>query len=571
MRVAAGAWLWMVACSDRDDGRPDTGSSTGNTSSPSPLIVEEGGLVTCVAPATRSVEGPYSRREASEQVLQPQEAQLLGGGLAVEDYDGDGFLDLFLPSDDTSQLWFGRPDTFFDELAATALAGVDLTDAVGASNVDFDADGDVDLLVTRWERSLVLLRNDGQRRFSDATPGTGLDTYATKAQSASWADIDRDGDLDLFVGSYGEFTDLNVDEPSPDCGDHIPDPVAAQLWINDGDGTFTDAKHLIPDVVQQGYIFMSGFYDIDGDSYPELFTAHDDGRCSSSTLLDNVGGSQFLVDDTDPLPSDAYPGPGFHLDAHDMGMGVADLNGDEVPDFVLTSWQIIHLLESRADNPEIGLNGVYWLEAAASYGLTVEVTPESGDPDQTFGWGTEFADVDNDADLDLVATFGYWSTYDGPSDPLWQPDALWIQEGGVFTDQAPAMGLADDGMGRGLVFADLNGDGFPDLVKRQLDRETAMYISNCDSASWVEVRLAQPGANPRGIGAKIRVQTPDGAKQLRWLSSGSTGLYSGSPLSAHFGVADADTVDIEVVWPDGSVGRAEGVSTRQRVTLRRAD
>lgn len=504
------------------------------------------GPISCPDPSLRSASR-YDRRQ-TPAALPMTGAYLSGGGLLVEDLDGDGALDLFLPSDAVSEMWWGRGDGYYDELGAVAFAGLDLTMAVGASAVDFDADGDLDVFVTRWERTNVLLRNNGDRTFTDVSAQAGIPTHAYRHQTASWGDIDADGDLDLFVGAYGAWTVVDVNEPVANCADHLPNP--SQLWRNEG-GWFTEISDRLPPEVHQGYVFASGFYDVDDDGYPELFVSNDDGGCAQSLLVDNFGGATFVPDASSA----------FHPQSHDMGMAVGDLNGDELPDFALSSWTTVSVLRSSANE---GLqNGAAWIDAASATNIVVG-------KDQVYGWGTEFGDLDNDADLDLAMSFGYWSTYDGAGDPMDQPDALWVQgEDGVFLDEGASWGVADAGISRGVVLADLNGDGWLDITKRELDGPTPMYLSRCGADHWVRIKLRQGGWNTFAVGAKVRV-TAGGKSQVRWLTSGSSGLYSGQPLELHFGLGAAETIDrIDVYWPDGRHSATDGVGANQVVTLTR--
>jgi hypothetical protein len=521
---------WLISCKQE----PETPHST--------LELVEGGQQACPDPSRRDALR-YDRRQTPERLPVP-EANLAGGGLAIEDYDLDGNLDILILSEQQHEFRWGDGQDFVEDPAV--LAGLDLAMSTGATNVDLDADGDPDVLVTRWELPVRLLRNNGDRTFTDITAGSGLDLHATKAQSASWADIDGDDDLDLFIGSYGVKATIDVNEPTPDCSDHIPD--YAQLWRNNGDGTFTDIRDLLPPEVHAGYTFMSGFYDLDDDGYPELFTAHDDGNCAGSVLLDNVDGESLVVD----------AGSGFHPGHHDMGMAVADLNGDELPDFALTSWTMLSVLESLESG--LGDNGAIWIESAGARGIGLR-------EDQAYGWGTEFGDLDNDADLDLVATFGYWHYY--PNAPEQQRDGLWIQgEDGLFSQKAAEWGVDDVKATRTVVLADLNGDGWLDQVKRVLNDPTYMDLSRCGAESWLVVRLQDEGPNRNGIGARLIAHAGD-QKQVRWMQSGSSGMYAGSPLEVHFGLGSAETVDLEIVWPDGERTPMDGVPTRQSVTIRR--
>ena len=151
-----------------------------------------------------------------------------------------------------------------------------------------------------------------------------------------------------------------------------------------------------------------------------------------------------------------------------------------------------------------------------------------------------------------------------------QQDGLWLQDdSGHFTNVAtePRWDVADTEIGRGLVLADLNGDGWLDIVKRHLGSPTPMYLSNCGSEAWVKVRLRAPAPNTFAVGAKVRVTVGD-QSQIRWIHSGSSGLYTGQPIMAHFGLGDAESIDLlEVIWPDTTVTAFQDVPVRRTVTI----
>jgi len=535
-----------------DDPLPSAGDDT---------LIEKG-VQTCADPAARDVQrfDRFTAADARAPGAFLHSSFLEGGGLLVEDLDGDGHIDVLFPGVTRVLLYWGRPGGAFEDGTA-ALDGLPLSNAVGATAVDYDADGDLDVFVTRWLQPDTLLRNDGGGLTDVTAAAFGSAPPALRSQSASWADVDADGDLDVFVGTYGVFTDLEVLQNSADCGDHVADPSV--LWRNNGDGTFADASAALPPEVHQGYVFMSAWHDLTGDGTPELFTAHDDGRCGPSVLLHNVGGA-FSVDTTTEYSSD---------NRHDMGMGVADLNGDALPDFLLTSWNGTTLLQST-QTPD----GLAYIDWSASLGLEPNAIDFEGGQSpgealpgmQIYGWGADLGDLDNDADLDAVMLYGYWSTYDGPGDPLQQDDGLWRNDNGAFTDVAADWGVADNGVSRGLVLADLNADGFLDIVKRDLAGDSPVHLSRCGAAAWLTVRLSAPGANTHGIGATVKVTT-GGTTQVRWIHSGSSAMYSGAPLQAHIGLGDVDRVDrLEVVWPDGAISRFDDVAARQAVTVVRS-
>jgi len=186
--------------------------------------------------------------------------------------------------------------------------------------------------------------------------------------------------------------------------------------------------------------------------------------------------------------------------------------------------------------------------------------PEIGLRD--LSWGIEVADMDNDGLEDVVVAFG-WLQDDhlGLENPELQPDALYLQrDDGTFAQVAETWGLAETGPSRGLALADLNQDGWLDVVKRDLWEDASFTASRCGEAHWLRLRLEQPGANSRAVGATARVEAGDRA-WTRWIHAGGTSYASAGPLEAHFGLGEHAEVDrIVVTWPDGAVSEVLDVT-----------
>ncbi len=549
--------------------QPDSGQPTDTDPNPSvdsgfPAVITGAGVVTCAAPEARAT----SRFELRNAPVMPladgddddalPDALLHGGGLVAADFNGDGRTDVFLPSEAARQFYVQDAIGDFTDVASTALGPIDLTMGVGGSAADIDGDTDLDLLVTRFDRPLKLLQNDGVGHFTDVTDAAGLGARSAKWQSSSWGDFDGDGDLDLIVGAYGP-TPADAFEPILPPGD----PKA--FYLNDGDGTFTDRSDLLPPWVQEAYTFMTAWYDLDGDSYPELLFANDFANWRSSVILWNRGGATFELGDAGCN--------GFLPGLFAMGLAIGDLNGDRRPDGILTSYKDIAVLKSQDNtNPGCPTEPILWVDAAAVSGIGVCAEVDTcGENQQSYGWGAELADLDNDADLDAIVGYGWWSTYE--FNHIDQPDSFYLNNGdGVsFTDASsdPTWGLADRAATRGILAADVNHDGWLDLLKRDLLGPTLLRIAHCGSESWVEFTLGMPPPNTHAIGARIEVTVGD-ITQSRWIESGSRSMYVGGPPEAHFGLGTAEQIStIEVHWPDGEVSRFFDQAGRQHFTITR--
>ncbi len=520
----------------------------------------------CEDPLARAALA-FDRRTASAP--KAEKALLAEGGIVVADFNGDGRNDVFIAKKSSEMRRLNADFATFTTVTAAAFPGVVDTaelfpDAVGGAAADYDGDGDLDLYVTLFGHPNVLMQNDGNGIFTDVTAvampvrdcfdditGLDIDCYS---QSASWADMDMDGDLDLAVANYGDTPENHLDELMPPGG-------RKELYQNNGDGTFTDVSAMLPTSVHEGYGFNMIWMDVDEDGFPELWSVHDFGFIRPSQLVDNVAGTLDTID----------AGNGLDVEFEDMGVGVGDVNGDGIADFVTTSWEDIALRKSSVGPIADGtLNDVLYIDSADAYSLLVDF---DGEKHQEFGWGTELADFDNDADLDLIALFGFWQTYENSA--RWEFDELWLNEGDSQTPTFAAVGddpywamNEDDGANRGVVVSDINQDGWVDVIKGSLEGPTPLYLSHCGTEAWLEVlpRMST-GMNHFAIGAKIVAETTDGTVQTRWLSAGSSSLYSSGPPEVHFGLGNQKQATVTITWPDMTVDVYEGVDAFQRIEL----
>lgn len=516
--------LWMLACDGRDRPRPPKADPT------SGATLEERGTRTCPDPSLRD----EARFDVLELPGPAGPARFWGAGVTLGDFDGDSHLDLVLPGPEALRLWWGdgagglaEDPSVFPPLDGELLA------AAGAA--DPDADGDLDLLVTRYGTTDTWLENVGGA-FVDATDVAGVGgPGGTYSQGVSFEDLDQDGDLDLLVAGHGYFeeSDTNVRARGP--------TTPSRLHANLGDGTFEDQSHRLPEPLKDAYTFVPGISDLDQDGLADLFFVNDFPMYRPSQAAFTRDGAFDVVS----------PAVGLNVPLAAMGLAIADLNDDGFDDFVVPAWKSMAWLLSV---PEAHL----WVTATQALGV------KRGDG-QHVGWAAEAGDLDADGDVEVVVIFGFLES--PPFTALDQPDAVYERdEDGLYPDTAPEWGLDDPGAGRGVALGDLNEDGFPDVVVPDLRGPTRVHLSRCGEAAWLEVRLRGPAPNLDGVGAVVSVEA-GGEVQRRRLRAGGTSYLSQGPIEAHFGLGDAGEVDLEVLWPDGARSTFQGVRTRQRVEV----
>ena len=467
--------------------------------------------------------------------------------MTIADLDGDGRLDIYLPQVGSDQLYMGQADGTVSDESSARLPTILDTASTAAIAFDVEGDGDLDLLVTRRVGGLSLLLNDGSGVFSDGTASAGLSETAHPAASATVADIDGDEDLDLFVITYRHCDMMGWDPDNP----YTDTPQA--LWENQGDGTFVDISHTMPEHPgDNARLRAAAWLDADLDGDPDLYTISDKG-ITSACQRDN----QMFFNEDEGFSEDSAS---VYLDLTMEGMGVAlgDLNGDGYPELAMSDMSRAWLMESD------GVGG--WYDATAARDLILESMID----DRWSGWGTVLEDFDNDGRVDLFMGFGGLPDVpESTMNPWRQPDALWLQTAsGRFEQVADDWDVAGMGSTRAVIATDLNGDGWLDLATREIGGEAKVWMAQCGASRWLRVELRQLNRNPSAIGATVTVASGDRA-QTRWLTQGAHGLQSSAPVEAHFGLDDATTADITVVWPDGQRNDFAGIATNQTVQITR--
>lgn len=491
-----------------------------------------------------------------------------GSGCAFFDYDGDGWLDVVLLShqtvidggrpSSTVVLYRNRRDGTFTDVTAAARVRTTAS-AMGCAVGDYDGDGDLDLYVTSFGPNL-LYRNNADGTFTDvtATAGPAAGGWST---SAAFSDYDGDGDLDLYVTRYVRFDEhskqlCSVRGVLMACAPVEYPGQSGILYRNTG-GVFTDATH------EAGVFNPSGkglgvvWGDYNGDGRPDLYVAND---AAANNLFRNTGGGRFR--DVGLIQGVAY-GPDGSAEGS-MGVDAGDYDNDGLPDILVTNFQS----ETNALYHSEGDRGFTYASFPAGIG-------EASLP--MVGFGAGFLDFDSDGDLDIFTANGHVQDTIRELDPTAsfpQPRQLYENMGaGMFRDATSRCGpaLTLPAVGRGAAFGDYDNDGDVDVLVNNNGGAPLLLRNNLDGRRrWLRVRLLGKKPNTSAVGARVTVETGR-LKQWREVRSGYS-YASASDFRLHFGLSDAGLVDaVRIRWPDGSQTVRRNVRTNEEIAVRQED
>jgi hypothetical protein len=537
-----------------------------------------------------------------------------GAGVAVGDIDNDGRLDLFFTGNMvSSRLYLNKGSMRFQDI--TESAGVTTsTWATGPTMVDINDDGLLDIYVCvsglgdskGHDRANLLFLNNGNRTFTEAAARYGIaDTgYAT---SAAFLDYDRDGDLDLFLlnNSPKDFArgaadahPLGVKSDSPEGWN--------TLYRNNGNGTFTDVSRDAAILRQIGYGLGVVVADVNRDGWPDIYVSND--VAPNDVLYVNNGDGTFTDKAGAWLKHASFAG---------MGADIADFNNDGWPDILQVDMLPAALEQRKRMSGYLTYGGRIELRRkgfrddydANSLQLSNGVTPDgdvvfseignmAGIAATGWSWSALFADFDNDGSKDIFITNGYPKA---PNDLDYQTAVFAARRAGnheaalqqlrglrsyrlsnylfhndgdlTFSDKTKQWGMDLPGFSYGAAYADLNNDGRLDVVINNMDAPASIYEgvqSKTDTAHYLQITLEGESPNRRGIGAQLIV-TVGGQKQHLYHSP-YRGYMSSMETLEHFGLGKNRRVDsLEVIWPDGRSQKLTDLAVDQTVTVRQQD
>lgn len=560
--VLAVAAAMLTACGGGGGGSNNNGGNTPPAPPPPPPPPP---TTSCTTPAAGG--GTFSQSTQTDglcydvaSTYAPTAVHVMGGGLTMSDVDKDGYADLYVTHglSDKGRLFLGSDNGF---VAAPGNSGIALRGLDNAAYfIDIDSDGWDDFVSVQFATSnrVEIYKNDQTGQFVEATASTGI--YLQKlTYSMAAADYDLDGDIDLFFAHWsGAWSETG------------PNPITGYLWENDGSGFFTDVSskvEILPsfrqppltDIVAE-HSFTPIFADVNSDRYPDILLAAD---FSSSQVLINNAGVSF----TDATTSEI-------TDENGMGASVADYDRDGDLDWFVTAIYFTGPEERKGYHGGVEGNRLYNNDGN---GVFTEVSVAAGVRDGGWGWGSCFADFDNDGHVDIFHTNGMRSSNsqdDDESDLLYpffdDPSRLFMSNGdGTFTEQAATLGINHVDQGRGVICTDLDDDGRIDILVSTNGKSPTIYRNEFSNSNhYLQVDLDGPPGNLEGIGARVEVETSAGI-QTQEVQLGSNYL-SQQPSVLHFGLgSDAAVLAVTVTWPGlaGEQTRIDNIQADQTVTI----
>ena len=483
--------------------------------------------------------------------------ETMAGGVAVFDCDNDGNLDIFFTNGadisslkKTSPKYWNRlfhnngDGTFADvtEKAGLTGSGYDTGVAIG----DFDNDGYKDIFVAGVHRN-TLFHNNGDGTFSDVTEKAGL-SHADKqygplwSVGAAWVDVNNDGLLDLFVVNYlswdgSKEPDCKFNGKPEYCHPRFYKELPSQLFLNKGDGTFVDVSAQAGIRSHVGKGMGVGAADYDGDGLPDIFVANDK---LFNFLFHNKGNARF--EEVGFETGVALPENGNLISG--MGVDFQDLNNDGLPDIAVVALQN----ETFPIYQNNGKGG--FVEVTAKSGMTLLSNPMSG-------YSPNIADFDNDGWKDIFVSRGdVQSPNMAARTRIDQPNTVFRNLAGSrwsgLTEEAGFMAQPPR-RHRGSAIGDFNHDGKLDIVVTALSAPAEIWMNDSPEGNhWLELALQGTKSNRDGIGARIRVVAA-GQTQFNHVSNAS-GYASSSAGPVHFGLGAAKVAEeVEIRWPSGTV------------------
>ena len=481
------------------------------------------------------------------------------GGVALLDYDNDGYLDIFFTNGasipglaKTTSSFYNRlfrnnhDGTFTDVTVHAGLRGDGYS--MGVAAADYDNDGWTDLYVAGVNRN-ILYHNNRDGTFSDVTQKAGVSgAYASGEKpwsvAAAWMDYDNDGRLDLLVVNYLNWSlakNQVCGEPGRrvSCNPALYGGEANILYHNNGDGTFTDVSQETGIGTHIGKGMSAAVADYDGDGFPDILVTNDR---EPNFLFHNMGGKKFTEVGVETAVAFTQDG----MSVSNMGVDFRDLDNDGWPDAVIAA------LEGETFPLFFNSGKGFFNESSYQAGIGYASR-------QMSGWGVGAYDFDNDGYKDVFTANSHVSEnvhLYGP-EKYRQANAVFRNLGnGRFQDASRGAGPAMGEMAahRGSAFGDLNNDGKVDVVISAIGSlAEVLYNTSPDTYHWLIIQTVGTASNRDGIGTRIKIEGTSGHVQYNHVTT-AVGYASSSDKRVHFGLGtDSRVRRMELRWPSGKV------------------
>ena len=462
------------------------------------------------------------------------DANGLSGGVSLDDFNNDGLIDIFATSygmEDQSRLFINTGEGFKDSTSESGLNGI--LGGLNCIHADYNNDGHVDILILRgaWLGSNgnhpnSLLKNNGDGTFSDVTKSAGLLSFYP-TQTASWADINNDGYLDLFIGNE---SNLNQNNP-------------CELYINQGNGKFLEQseKYKLNNIY--GNVKGVVFGDINNDQWPDLF-------------ISVLGGKNMLFKNEFGIFKDIAYSAGVQEPFFSFPSWIWDVNNDGYNDIFVASYDLRNLsnlasdfideLEGksvRSEKSKLFINNGDETFTESSVDFNIDIS--------MYAMGSNFGDIDNDGWLDFYIGNG------SPEFSSTIPNRMFRNLGGNKFEEVTLAGrFGHIQKGHGVGFADLDNDGDQDIYAVmggafEGDKYPNVCFENPDTENnWVVIKLVGESSNRSAIGSYLKIELDNGRNIYRTVSTG--GSFGSSTLQSEIGLGNCKTIKkISVNWPSG--------------------
>lgn len=480
---------------------------------------------------------------------------MFGGGIAVLDYNNDGFEDLYITGgmQEDQLLENLQNGTFKNVLKTARLESVLRFVTQGVAAADFNRDGWMDLFVTTittksQKRKIpraqnLIFINQGDGTFKNNSKSFGIQRIESFSTGISVGDFNLDGYPDLYVGNYFTDYDGGLKEISDATIVNAGKTAKGYLYENKGGKRFKEVSEKY-NIDHRGFSFGGIFTDFDNDNDLDLIVNNDFGyKAKPNYLLENLY----------PKKEFQYVGENYEMDLriNAMGGATADINADGFLDYFISN---IRYNRFMIQDPEKNI----FKDQAEALGTQLF----------TISWGANFNDFDHDGDIDLFVS-------NGDLNPNCVPMYNFFFENvnGQFKEESTKFGLKDYGVGRGSAIFDLENDGDMDLVvvSQKPIREygppsiTRLYRNDIEEGNYLQVKLKGNASTLSAHGARIQVFS-DSLFINQEIDGGNTSHLSHNSTLAHFGLGKRKIIDsLKVIWPGGEITKMNQIKTNQKI------